>query len=968
MLGGLRVHVMGRVVERFQTQKTGALLAYLALNPSTSHAREHLAELLWPEGDPTAIRNRLNQAVSSLRRQLHPPESATLVLQADHRTIGLNREAIETDAEEFLRSLRAAERAKERNDKIRFLRRAVGLYRGELLNGYYEEWVLADRLHYSDLHSQALRDLVREYSRMGEPDEAIEFAMRLLALEPGDVRVHCELMELYLRADRPKSAIRQYEELERVLDQDGEPVPADAAALRKRAEKELRNAVHTALPRAAAKPAPSSDVATGGIRSNLPRPLSRFFGREVEMQRIADAIDNCARLVTLIGLGGVGKSRLGIETANRLRDRFEGGALFVSIADDSVTTAEAFARAMGLEAGGANAQEAVTAALAGSGAVIALVDTAIDLTDRARMDLEAILESAPDLAVIATARQPIGIAGEIQLPLGPLPTPAEDADLDVAASNPSVSLFVSRAQSVRPDFQLTERTAEPILRLCRRLEGLPLALELAAGWARAMTPTQMLEQATERFQLLESRRNDIAARHRSMRAALDGSFALLTHEEQDAFVRFSFFVGPFSTGDAQSLAPGAAAAEVLDHLVSMSFLTVDYGKAGTRYRMLDTLRAYATEKVSRDMAATVGWLHAQHFLDLTERHHASISDYDADIWAAMNWAHRSGHPETALRLAIALTNHWEYRGRALEGIEWFETLMRETIELDEELVARAEAAYGRLLWIAGKYAAAADALRSALPILATTQHPIETRDTRFALALELHRTGDFEGAEQLLHENLELGQQRGDAAATSRAYRALGNTYVERGDLDAAQSAYEAGLQEARRGDVRPQIAAALANLGNLAILRKEFVAARKWLEQAAEIQSELSLQWPFAISQVLLSRIDLLEGNARGSRDRLVLALKQAPFEDLVVWRAFVQGAITHVEAGRDESGATLAGFAQALLDRDVSGMHRVELAPFEAAIATLKDRLGEDRFRELAQVGRLMARREAEATLADL
>ena len=142
---------MGRVVDRFQTQKTGALLAYLALNPSGTHAREQLAELLWPEGDPTAIRNRLNQAVSSLRRQLHPPESASMVLLADHRSIGLNREAIETDVEEFLRSLRAADRARERTDKIRFLRRAVTLYRGELLNGYYEEWVLAERLHYSDL-------------------------------------------------------------------------------------------------------------------------------------------------------------------------------------------------------------------------------------------------------------------------------------------------------------------------------------------------------------------------------------------------------------------------------------------------------------------------------------------------------------------------------------------------------------------------------------------------------------------------------------------------------------------------------------------------------------------------------------------------------------------------------------------------------------------------------------------------
>ncbi len=227
MLGGLRVRLGDRVITRFQTQKTGALLAYLALHAGKSFPRETMAELLWPDGDPGAIRNRLNQAISSLRRQLHPPGSEPgFVLQADHLSLQVNYATVTTDIAEFEASLKLAE--SEETAAVTALRHAVDLYQGEFLDGYYLDWVLLERVRLSDLYYDALTRLIRSYAQSGRISEAIEVAIRRLAIDPSDERAHRALMRLYLAAGRPRSALAQYHELARALALD-EEIPSERA-------------------------------------------------------------------------------------------------------------------------------------------------------------------------------------------------------------------------------------------------------------------------------------------------------------------------------------------------------------------------------------------------------------------------------------------------------------------------------------------------------------------------------------------------------------------------------------------------------------------------------------------------------------------------------------------------------------------------------------------------------------------
>ena len=220
MLGGLAVVQGDRRITRFQTQKTGALFAYLALQPGKNHSREAVAELLWPDGDPIAIRNRLNQAISSLRRQLHPPELGPgTVLVTDHHSIGVNAQTVLTDVEEFEKEIRHAERAETDAEKVRWLEQAVARYKGELLEGYYEEWIYSKRMHLADLYDQALQQLIRSHVALGSPDAALEFARLRLQLDPYDEAPHVILMRLYLRSGRAKSALMQFDELVRALQQ-----------------------------------------------------------------------------------------------------------------------------------------------------------------------------------------------------------------------------------------------------------------------------------------------------------------------------------------------------------------------------------------------------------------------------------------------------------------------------------------------------------------------------------------------------------------------------------------------------------------------------------------------------------------------------------------------------------------------------------------------------------------------------
>ena len=332
-----------RIVARFAHQKSAALLAYLAYHPKRAHPRDELAELLWPETAPEVGRHNLRQALLSLRRQLEPPgavEPPAPVFLATRAELQLSP-AVVTDVAEFEAGLKSASQAADAGERAVALTSAVELYQGHLLPGHYEEWITGERERLAEACLGALQQLVDLCRETGDTERAVWFVRRALAIDPLREEAHRALMRLLIAADRRADALRQFQDLERVLREQLDETPsAEAVALARQASGTRDTPVVPArvdfsspeAAVAASAPSPAPPVASVGPR--LPAPVTRFFGREEELERLGRLLGGPdARLIVLTGSGGSGKTRLAIEAAQRSVERFAGAVWFVPLAD-----------------------------------------------------------------------------------------------------------------------------------------------------------------------------------------------------------------------------------------------------------------------------------------------------------------------------------------------------------------------------------------------------------------------------------------------------------------------------------------------------------------------------------------------------------------------------------------------------------------------------------------------------------
>ncbi len=804
--------------------------------------------------------------------------------------------------------------------------------------------------------------LVRLYSKSGEPEEAIPFAIRQLDIDRSDPQAH-DLMDLYLRANRPRNALRQYEEMRAVV----ETVPPNAESLQRRAERELRLASVEPLPRPVGRHVEAARASRSPLPM-LPRPMNRFFGRERELWQIADSIRQGDRLISLLGFGGCGKTRLALEAAWRLAPEVGEGLYFVSL--EAVKQVDELIAEIGRAVlpKGELSRRALIDALRLKPRVLLVLDDLEQLELGCADELRAILEAVPQLQCIATSRAPLRIEGEIRMPIAPMPLPAEPCSMSLPelAGNPSVALFVARAQSARPDFQLTERGAVTVAKLCCRLEGIPLALELTASWARSLTPGQMLEQLVTRFDLLESRRKDIGARHRSMRAALDESIALLPPEERDAFIRISSFQNGWTLPQAQHLCPDVDVLPILDSLAERSLIWSTEAE-DRRFGMLDLLRSYAHDSASADLGAECGWLHADYFLAYALG--ASLPDIETEypnLLAALRWLHQNGHTNRALRVAVALTPYWEARGRIREGRDWLELLLQSIDPADVFERAQAQSAAGRLAWLHGDYAWASEQFEEALAGFRSVDAKRQILDTRFNLQMEAQRVGEYERVIGLMQDNLKLAEELEDRVALSHCWLSMGNASIDLQRWDQGREQYELSLRYAREIGDKDRIGQALNNLGNLAATSGKLEAARRWLMEALSLFQEVDHHWHRAISLLALSKVDLSSGDHAGALRWLLLAMRAAPEEHLVVWRVYFQAAFVFAESGHYGLSAQLFGFVDGLTKGLHQGVHGIDVAPYEHHLDILRSNLPPSRIEELWEIGQKMTAEEAIAIIA--
>lgn len=614
LLGALRADSESDGIERFRTRKVGLLFGYLAYYQNRSHSREELADMLWPELDMSHAKQHLRQALTSLRHHLEPPGLPHgAILEVQQSMVSLNVERLTTDVAEFQSRLKEAK-------SLPKLEKAIQLYRGELLPGYYEDWVLRERLLLEDLYTSALMECVRACEAEGSLEEAIRYLRT--ALEKDFLRedLHERLVRLYLAAGRPESAERHLEnwrnhpdnpgyggvfsELKTAVDK-AQKVPQTPKA------ETVAVSIQEDRDQSSAKPAPTIKI---------PVHLTRYFGRTNELEMAHRSIvQRETRLLTLVGPAGTGKSRMSAEVGRFIADRDGWNVWFVPLADiaDGFELPDAILSVMKVPNREGNLLEILADRLA-RGDNLVILDNLEHIVDRAAVQVDEILKTVPNVSLLVTSRQALKLDGESQIDLATLPTPSSEVvDLTELAKVPSVQLFVDRAKAVLADFQLTRHNAQAIGSICERLDGLPLALELAANLCHAFTPAQILQNLESRHDLLRRRKRDMNVRHASLRAAIDYSYQLLAPELQGFFLALGVFRGGFSIEAAEAIClddQQDGLRMVLD-LQERSLLHAEetHDEAPARFRLLETFREYAQELLTDRQGREIKERHADYF-------------------------------------------------------------------------------------------------------------------------------------------------------------------------------------------------------------------------------------------------------------------------------------------------------------------------------------------------------------------
>ncbi len=667
VLGTFQATSRDTTVSKFRTRRVSSLLAFLALHPDRSFTRDELAEMLWPDSDPQVSRRNLRQALLSLRHVLEPPPiPARSILISEQSRIRLNSNAVSTDAAELHRLV---QRWRSGGDVLA-LTKAVDLYKGELLPGFDDAWVFNARLDLEDAYLSALVGL-REAGEMGEGGK---YLRALIAIHPPDEGLQVELMRHYIGVGQPGLAVRQFDELVDAVAQVGSEPSEIALDLLEKARRLAENPPRrTVLPTGVGGPEEE--------RVSLPLQATRLFGRQIEIAAIVDHF-TCARsrLLTILGPAGTGKTRLSVEASRALAENSEWRIWFVPLADiDSPSLL--FDRILDTvrpkRRGSGEPLAQLVAALDRSNTLV-ILDNFEHLMDLGADQVRRLLDSVPQVMCLVTSRQSLKLENETEFSLSPLSIPSpEESSADRLAVYPSIQLFVDRCQAIRPDFQLTTKNARYLSVICMRLEGIPLAIEIAAGLSNAFTPAQMLGHLENRLEVLTSRRRDITPRHRSLRAAIDYSYAFLSPELQMFFASLSVFRGGFTEAASSEICGVTHGLNLLLDLQERSFIGAEENGiegAAPRYRMLEIFREYGEEVLDSEEQESLRAKHAAHYLaacqpdsaaNLAEeraRLHVAIeADYN-NLLAALEFFIHRGQLINAIRLVTGLSTIWDVRG------------------------------------------------------------------------------------------------------------------------------------------------------------------------------------------------------------------------------------------------------------------------------------------------------------------
>src|SRR4051812_964472 len=606
LLGGFAITAGDRVVPEgaWRLRRGKSLVKLLALAPERHLHREQIAETLWPDRDPGSAANNLRQVIFVARRALDAADdggSGYLTLRDDVLALG-DEHPVEIDVDEFEA---AADAAREQRT-IEACRAALELYAGDLLpEDRYEEWASARRATLRESHLALLLELAELYAQAGDDAAAVDVLQRAVLEDPLHEPAHRALMRQFAAGGRQQQALEQYQQLRQVLRRElaADPDPETRALYREL----LAGSIEVAAP-AESQPAPPARAmgrrlpSDAGAPSNLPHQVTSFVGRERELAELSELLGR-TRVLTLTGPGGCGKTRLALELGGGRARHFYDGVYLAELAplSDPALVAQEVATVLGVQLRSERDPVDVLGELIGDQKLLIVLDNCEHLLGASARLVDRLLRNCPHLRVLCTSREPLRIGGEMawRVPSLALPAP-EDAEAEELGAAAAVKLFCDRAEDASPGFALDSENARAVADICLRLDGMPLALELAAARAAVLSPAQIAERLEDSLALLTTGSRAGLTRQATLRATLEWSHDLLSEPERVLFRRLGVFAGSFAIAAVEGVCAGdgiegVAAVETLAALVDQSLVQVEPGAGSYRYRLLETVRQYGHE-------------------------------------------------------------------------------------------------------------------------------------------------------------------------------------------------------------------------------------------------------------------------------------------------------------------------------------------------------------------------------------
>ena len=674
--------------------------------------------------------------------------------------------------------------------------------------------------------------------------------------------------------------------------------------------------------------------------SNLPAQLTSFVGREKEIAEIKQALDE-RRLVTLTGSGGTGKTRLSLQVGEGMIEEFEHGVWFIELASisDEQLVAQIVASALRVpEETGGSIIEALVKYVKDKELLI-ILDNCEHLAQASAKLVKQLTQSCPHLSVLASSREPLHVAGEAtySVPSLSIPDPKKKITIETLKQFDAVRLFIDRAVTAQPTFQLTNQNAHAVAEICHNLDGIPLALELAAVRVRSLSVEKIAERLSQRFSLLTSGDKTVSPRQQTLRALIDWSHDMLSEPERAGLRRLSVFAGGWTLEAAESVIAGTYVdkmyvLDLLSNLVEKSLVTCNCTSEIPRYFMLETLRQYAGEKLDSSAETDLyRQIHAEYFLKLAEEAEPQLTGTEQAIWfnhlqtehdnlrTAIEWAIGAAKTEMAQRLCGSLGRFWWVHGHMTEGRIWLKQALAIREGVSKEVQAKALRWAGGLAWPQGDLLAAKIAFDESISLYRELGDMAGMANVLGNLGTVAQNQGDYASAWEMFSQSLEFLRVLGNKWGMANALNNLGNVAQEQGDYAKAQTLQEESLAFRRElGDSRG-MGIALNNLGSIALEQNKVESARAYFEQSLKINYEISARMMLAYNLSGMAQVLGGEGQA--------------------ISAAQLQGATKKL---LEEMGAPLEPYEQSL---------------YEKTAIALKQALGEKYYQQAFEAGEAMS-----------